>query len=229
VVKHGNRAVSGKTGSADVLRDLGVPIDAGHKWAQACLDRFGFAFCYAPDFHPGMAHVGPLRKALGVRTLFNLLGPLANPAGADFHLLGVGGPELLGPLTGAVARLGGRRAVVVCGADGLDEVTLAGPTDVRIVEGGEYAAATWTPADFGLAECPAAAIRVASSAESAAMIRRMLAGEDTPAARYVWANAAAGLYAAGTVARLSDGVEAARAAITSGKAAAVLEHLTQRI
>jgi anthranilate phosphoribosyltransferase len=228
VVKHGNRAVSGKTGSADVLRDLGVPIDAGPKWAQACLDRIGFAFCYAPDFHPGLAHVGLLRKALGVRTLFNLLGPLANPAGADFHLLGVGAPGLLGTLTEAVARLGCRRAVLVSGADGLDEVTLTGPTNVRIVEGDEYTATTWIPADFGLDACPADAIRVESARESAAVIRRVLAGEDSPAARYVWANAAAGLFAAGAVKRLPDGVAAAREAIRNGKAAAVLDHLTRR-
>jgi anthranilate phosphoribosyltransferase len=229
VVKHGNRAVSGKTGSADVLRDLGVPITAGPKWAQACLDRLGFAFCYAPDFHPGLAHVGPLRQSLGVRTLFNLLGPLANPAGADFHLLGVGSPALLDTLTAAVARLGCRRAILVSGTDGLDEVTLAGETNVRVVEGNEYAVRAWAPADFGLEECSTDAIRVSSSAESAALIRRVLAGEDFQAARYVWANAAAGLFAAGVVARLTDGVAAARAAIKSGKAAAILDHLTQRM
>ncbi|HEY2784969.1 MAG TPA: anthranilate phosphoribosyltransferase [Fimbriiglobus sp.] len=226
VVKHGNRAVSGKTGSADVLREFGVPIETGPDWAQQCLDRFGFAFCYAPQFHPGLAHVAALRKALGVRTLFNLLGPLANPAAADFHLLGVGSPALLDTLAEAVARLGTRRAVLVSGADGLDEVTLSGPTNVRIVEGDEFAVHTWTPADFGLDPCPADAVRVESARESAAVIRRVLDGEDSPAARYVWVNAAAGLFAAGAATRLTDGVAAARDAVRSGKAAAMLDNLT---
>ncbi len=226
VVKHGSRAMSSKTGSADVLREFGVPIDAGPEWAQQCLDRFGFAFCYAPQFHPGMAHVAILRQALGVRTLFNLLGPLANPAAADFHLLGVGSPALLDTFAQAVARLSARRAVLVCGADGLDEVTLSGPTNVRIVEGGDFAVRTWTPADFGLGECPVEAIRVETSRESADVIRRVLAGEDSPAARYVLANAAAGLFAAGSVTRLTEGVGVARDTIQSGKAATLLEHLT---
>lgn len=226
VVKHGNRAVSGKTGSADVLRDLGVPIEAGPDWAQRCLDRLGFAFCYAPQFHPGLGHVAPLRKVLGVRTLFNLLGPLANPAGAEFHLLGVGSAALLDTYTRAAARLGPRRAVIVSGADGLDEVTLSGPTNVRIVEGDEFAVRTWTPADFGFDPCPVAAVRVETARESAEVIRRVFAGEDTPAGRYVLANAAAGLFAAGAVTRLTEGVAAARDAIRAGKAAALLDRLT---
>ncbi|HYH68808.1 MAG TPA: anthranilate phosphoribosyltransferase, partial [Urbifossiella sp.] len=106
VVKHGNRAVSSRSGSADVLRELGVPVEAGADWAQKCLDRLGFAFCFAPHFHRGMAHVAALRRKLGVRTVFNLLGPLANPASAEYQLLGVGNPDLLDPLAGAVARLG---------------------------------------------------------------------------------------------------------------------------
>src|SRR5215208_6196142 len=122
VVKHGNRAVSSKSGSADVLRELGVPIDAGPEWAQKCLDRVGFAFCVAPQFQRGMAHVADLRRKLGVRTIFNLLGPLANPATAPYQLLGVGKPELLDPLAGALAELDVRQAVLVCSADGLDEV-----------------------------------------------------------------------------------------------------------
>jgi hypothetical protein len=110
VVKHGNRAVSSKSGSADVLRELGVPIESGVEWAQRCLDRAGFAFCYAPHFHPGMAHVAPLRRKLGVRTIFNLLGPLANPASADYQLIGVGNADLLDVLAGALAELNVHRA-----------------------------------------------------------------------------------------------------------------------
>ena len=135
VVKHGNRAVSSRSGSADVLRELGVDIEAGPEWAQKCLDRIGFAFCFAPHFHRGMAHVAALRKKLGIRTIFNLLGPLANPANAPYQLLGVGKAELLDPLAGAIAELGTRQAVLVCSRDGLDEVSLAAPTMVRLVRG----------------------------------------------------------------------------------------------
>src|SRR5262249_1681321 len=150
VVKHGNRAVSSRSGSADVLRELGVPIENGPEWAQKCLDRVGFAFCYAPQFHRGMAHVAALRRKLGVRTIFNLLGPLANPAGAPYQLLGVGDPNLLAPLAGAVAELGTRQAVLVSSFDGLDEVSLAAPTMVRVVRGEEYEAREWSPGEFGL-------------------------------------------------------------------------------
>ena len=118
-----------------MLRELGVPIEAGPEWAQKCLERLGFAFCYAPHFHRGMAHVADLRRRLGVRTIFNLLGPLANPASAPYQLLGVGKPELLDPLAGALAHLGTRQAVLVCSCDGLDEVSLSAPTMVRVVRG----------------------------------------------------------------------------------------------
>jgi anthranilate phosphoribosyltransferase len=225
VVKHGNRAVSGKSGSADVLRELGVDIEAGPTWAQTCLDRLGFAFCYAPHFHPGMANVAKLRRQLGIRTLFNLLGPLANPAGAEFQLLGVGDPGLLDPLAGAVARLGVHRAVLVCGRDGLDEVTLAAPTEVRIVEGDGYTVAEWTPADFGLAEVLLSEVQADGPATSAAAVRGVVDGTDGPARRLVLANAAAALWAAGTVPTLRDGVAKAEAAVTSGAARQVLDRL----
>src|SRR5262245_51061627 len=190
VVKHGNRAVSSKSGSAGVLRELGVPIQAGPEWAQKCLERAGFAFCFAPQFHRGMAHVADLRRRLGVRTIFNLIGPLANPASAPYQLLGVGKPELLDPLAGAVAELGTRQAVLVCSFDGLDEVSLAAPTMVRVVRGEEYEAREWDPAEFGLDPVPVRAIKAAGPPESAAVIRAVLDGEDGPARRMVLANAA---------------------------------------
>jgi anthranilate phosphoribosyltransferase len=225
VVKHGNRAVSSRSGSADVLRELGVPIESGPGWAQRCLDRAGFGFCFAPHFHRGMAHVANLRKKLGVRTVFNLLGPLANPAGAPYQLLGVGKPELLDPLAGALARLGTRQAVLVCSFDGLDEVSLAAPTMVRVVRGEEYEAREWDPAEFGLEAVPVRTIKAAGPAESAAIVRRVLEGEDGPARRIVLANAAAALWAAEAVKTLREGVERADAAIRSGHARAVLEAL----
>ena len=133
VVKHGNRAASSRSGSADVLATLGVTIEADPICARRCLDHAGLAFCFAPLFHPAMRHVAALRRRLGVRTIFNCLGPLVNPAEAPYQLLGVGWPELLDPLAGAVARLGTRRALLVCGRDGLDEVSLSSTTVVREV------------------------------------------------------------------------------------------------
>lgn len=225
VVKHGGRAVSSKSGSADVLRELGVPIEAGPEWAQKCLDRAGFAFCFAPHFHRGMAHVAALRKKLGVRTLFNLLGPLANPANAPYQLLGVGKAELLDPLAAALARLGVRQAVLVCSTDGLDEVSLSAPTMVRVVRGNEYEAREWHPSEFGLAAVSTDSIRAADSAGSAAIIRGVLNGDDGPARRIVVANAAAALWAAEAVPTLREGVAKAEAALAAGKPRAVLEAL----
>ncbi len=154
VVKHGNRSVSSRSGSADVLAELGVPIEKGPAWAQTCLERFGFAFCFAPHFHPVLAHIGPLRRKLGVRTIFNLLGPLLNPAGAPFQLLGVGKLELLDPLAEAVALLGMKRAFLVCSEDGLDEVSLSAPTHVRQVENGAIKSFVWDHNAFGLPGVP---------------------------------------------------------------------------
>src|SRR5215475_8066103 len=147
VVKHGNRSMSSKgSGSADVLEALGVRADGDPARARHCLERAGLAFCLAPLFHPAMRHVGGVRRRLGVRTLFNCLGPLINPARAPYQLLGVGRPEWLDLMAGALARLGGtRRALLVCGHDGLDEVTLAAPTRVREVRGDRVTAWEWQP------------------------------------------------------------------------------------
>jgi anthranilate phosphoribosyltransferase len=228
VVKHGNRAVSSKSGSADVLAELGVPIESGPEWAQKCLDRSGFAFCFAPQFHGGMAHVASLRRKLGVRTIFNLLGPLANPASAPYQLLGVGKQDLLDPLAGAVAHLGTRQTVLVCSLDGLDEVSLAAPTTVRIVRGSEYESQEWKPEEFGLAPVSLRALKATDPADSAAIIRGILNGGDSPARRIVLANAAAALWTAEAVKTLRDGVERADVALKNGKPRAVLEQLCFR-
>ncbi|HSQ56096.1 MAG TPA: anthranilate phosphoribosyltransferase [Gemmata sp.] len=228
VVKHGNRAVTSRSGSADVLTELGVPIDSGPEWSQKCLDRIGFAFCFAPQFHRGMAHVAELRRKLGVRTIFNLLGPLGNPASAPYQLLGVGKRELLDPLAGAIAELGTRQAVVIHSFDGLDEVSLAAPTMVRVVRGGEYESREWNPEEFGLAPVSLLSIKASSSTESAAIIRGVLDNKDGPARRITLANAAAALWAAESVKSLKEGVEKAEAALKSGKARGVLEQLVRR-
>jgi anthranilate phosphoribosyltransferase len=225
VVKHGNRAVSSKSGSADVLAELGVPLEGDPVHARACLDRAGLAFCFAPHFHPALKHLAGLRRRLGVSTLFNWLGPLANPAGAAHQLLGVGRPELLDLLADALARLGTEHSLVVCSRDGLDEVSLSSATMVREVRGQEIIQREWTAADFGLEPCTLAAIQVAGAQASARLIREILEGKDGPATRLVLANAAAALLAADKVSNLKQGVDRAHEALTSGRARNVLEML----
>jgi anthranilate phosphoribosyltransferase len=225
VVKHGNRSVSGRSGSADVLAALGVRVEGDGGLARRCLHRANLAFCFAPLFHPALRHVAALRRRLGVATLFNCLGPLANPAGATHQLLGVGRPELLDLMAGALARLGTRRALVVCGRDGLDEVTLAAPTLVREVRGHAVSAWEWTPADFGLGPCPVSELRADGPQASAAVVRALLEGHDGPARRVVLANAAAALLAAEHVGTLAEGVALADESLAAGRARAALAEL----
>ncbi len=229
VVKHGNRAVSGRngSGSADVLAALGVDVASPALATRECLERTGMIFCLATAFHPALRAVGTLRRRLGVRTLFNCLGPLANPAGAAFQLLGVGRAEWLDRMAGALTRLGTRRALLVCGADGLDEVSLSGPTRVREVAGGEVKAYDWTPADFGLEPCGTDEIRANGPAASAALVREAVEGRDGPAYRVTLANAAAALVAAGRVRTPLEGVAQAARAIAEGRAARVLSALAE--
>jgi anthranilate phosphoribosyltransferase len=225
VVKHGNRAVSSRSGSADVLAALGVRIDGDPATARRCLDEAGMAFCLAPMFHPSMRHVGEVRRRLGVRTLFNCIGPLANPARASYQLLGVGRAEWLDRMAGALARLETEHAYLVCGRDGLDEVTLSAPTLVREVRGHDIAELEWTPRDFGLDPCPRDALETPTAEASAALIRDVLSGAEGPPQEYVLANSAAALLAAERVDALPDGVAMARDAIADGRAAAVLTNL----
>ncbi|MCI0683436.1 MAG: anthranilate phosphoribosyltransferase [Gemmataceae bacterium] len=225
VVKHGNRSVSSKSGSADVLAALGVKIDGDAAHAQRSLAEAGFAFCFAPLFHPALKHVAALRRRLGVPTIFNCLGPLANPAGAVRQLLGIGRLDLLDRMAGALAQLGTERAILVCSDDGLDEVSLSAPTQVREVVGGQVRQLTWTPADFGLEPCALSELSAADAAASAQMVGRALAGEASALGRITVANAAAGLLAAGRVPALTEGVACAREAIQSGRARLVLEKL----
>jgi anthranilate phosphoribosyltransferase len=227
VVKHGNRAMSSRSGSADVLAALGVAVEGGADCARRCLDRAGLAFCFAQHFHPALRHVAPVRRRLGVRTLFNSLGPLANPARAAYQLLGVGRPDLLDPLAGALAILGVRHALLVCGRDGMDEVSLSAPTLVREVRGDRVTAWEWTPEDFGLRRCTADELRADGPTESAALVRGVLAGKDGPARRIVLANAAAALVAADRVGPAPEGVARAAEALDSGRAQDVLHKLIE--
>lgn len=227
VVKHGNRSVSSRSGSADVLSELGINVDGDATTAKNCLEKTKLAFCFAPLYHPALKHIAAVRKHLGLPTIFNLLGPLANPANANYQLLGVGRQELLDLLAGALAKLGTTRAMLVWGEDGLDEVTLSGVTQVRHVENGEIEAYEWDPDDFGLESCSIMELQVESPKESAEIIRGILRGDDGPARRIVLANTAAALLVTGTVSSLLDGVDLAKEAIDSGKALATLTALQQ--
>jgi anthranilate phosphoribosyltransferase len=241
VAKHGNRSITSCSGSADVLAELGVNIGATIPQVEACLNELGLCFCFAPTMHPAMRHVSAVRKRLGIRTIFNILGPLVNPAGACYQLLGVGRPELRPLLAGAVAKLGTKRTLVVAGEDGLGDVTISGVTHVSDVASktspsgaalGERAYIvtefTWQPEDFGIDRSALDSLQVQSPAESAALIRRILAGERGPARDIVVLNAAAGLFAAGKTAERTSAARLATEAIDSGAAAELLARLAER-
>lgn len=235
VAKHGNRAVSSRTGSADVLEQLGLPIDAGPAASAASLATLGFCFCLAPLHHPALARVGPLRRSLGRPTVFNLVGPLCNPAGATVQLIGVGRESAREPLAEAARRLGARRTLVVSGRLGVetdarcfDEVSLFGPTDVIEVGPSASRRFRWQPEDFGLVTRPVAdltLLAVDGPAASAARIRSVLAGDAGPARDVVVLNAAAVLWAADRAADLIAARLRAEQAIDSGAAARLLEQL----
>ncbi|HID75023.1 MAG TPA: anthranilate phosphoribosyltransferase, partial [Planctomycetaceae bacterium] len=181
VAKHGNRKVTSRSGSADVLAELGVNIEADVARVEGCLEELGICFCFAPLLHQAMRHVGPVRRRLGVPTIFNILGPLANPAGAALELLGVGRPALRPLLAEALMLLGTHRALVVHGSDGLDEVTLSGATEVTEATGGTLREFQWNPSDFGLEPASRERWVVDGPAHSAAVIRDILAGRPGPA------------------------------------------------
>ena len=216
VAKHGNRAASSRSGSADVLEALGARIDLTPQQVGECIDRAGIGFLFAQSFHPAMRHAGPLRAQIGIPTVFNILGPLTNPAGARRQLLGVARAELLELVAGALARLGARRALVVHGLEGLDEISIAGPTRVFSVRDGDVEEFQVRPSDFGLAEAPLADVAGGDPDRNAAIIRAVLDGDPGPPRDFILLNAAAALVVAGRVNGLDEGVELAGATIDSG-------------
>jgi len=223
VAKHGNRSASGNSGSAEVLVELGIEIEAPPNRLKRCLTELGLTFLYAPKFHPALQHAGPVRRQLPFRTLFNLVGPLANPARPEYQIVGVSGERQAHLVAEALVRLGTHRAAVVRGEDGLDEVTLGGPTHVLWVEAGTIVSKTWTPADFGLASVVASELRVSGPSESATRLRGFLTGEPGPVRSSVLANAAAALLVADRVESLVEGVGLAAESVDSGRAANLLD------
>ncbi|HEY3394950.1 MAG TPA: anthranilate phosphoribosyltransferase [Lacipirellulaceae bacterium] len=228
VAKHGNRSITSCSGSADVLAELGVNINASVAQVEACLNELGICFCFAPLMHPSMKHVAAVRKRLGIRTIFNILGPLVNPAGARYQLLGAGRPELRPLLAGAMARLGTKRTLVVSGQDGLGDITLTGNTNVTEVTAAGTREFTWQPEDFGLERSSLDSLSVDGPQASAAVIRGVLAGQHGPARDIVILNAAAGLIAAGKTKDSKNATRLAAMAIDDGKAGALLTQLAQR-
>jgi anthranilate phosphoribosyltransferase len=228
VAKHGNRSITSRTGSADALAALGVNIEADPECVEDCLETLGICFCFAPRLHPAMRRVGDVRKQLGHPTVFNLLGPLANPAGAPYQLLGVGKSGLRRKLAQALALLGTQRAVLVTGEDGLDEVTIAAATEVTVVEGQTLSELRWTPADFGVELSALDSLRVDGPQQSADVIQQVLSGGRGPAFDIVVVNAAAALWTARKADTLAGGAALAEAAIVSGAARNLLARLVER-
>ncbi|HWP17882.1 MAG TPA: anthranilate phosphoribosyltransferase [Burkholderiaceae bacterium] len=232
VAKHGGRAVSSSTGSADVLEALGVHIMLTPEQIARCLEETGIGFMFAPNHHGSMKHAAPVRKELGVRTIFNILGPLTNPAGAPNQLMGVFHPDLVGIQVRVLQRLGAEHVMVVYGMNGMDEISLSGETMVGELKDGEVREYTIHPADFGLPVYDARVLRVASKEESVQCIQRALANEDGPVRDIVLLNAAGALYCANVASSIAEGVRMAREAVASGKALAKLSqfaNVTQRL
>ena len=225
VAKHGNRSVSSRSGSADVLAALGVPIEVTPEASGRALDEIGIAFLFAPLHHPAMREVMPVRRELGMRTIFNVLGPLTNPAGARRQLMGVYSAELVPVIAQVLADLGSEHAMVVHGSDGLDEITTTGATRVSEVIGGEVRSYTLEPERFGLPRACLCDLAGGGPEENAAVMLRLLAGEPGPLADITALNAGAALYVGGVAADLEEGVERARATLAAGAAAGKLFEL----
>ena len=225
VCKHGNRAASSSTGAADLLEALGVRIDCGPEDVARCVAEAGIGFCFAPRFHPAMRHAGPTRRELGIPTVFNFLGPLANPASVPRLMIGVADPSMAERMVGVLAARGCERALVVHGDDGLDELTVS--TTSQVVELVDGSIKSWTvdPATLGIDTVPRAALTGGEPATNAELAQRVLAGDLGPHRDIVCLNAAAGLVAAGLADDLASGVEAARDSIDSGGAARALDLL----
>jgi len=228
VAKHGNRSITSRSGSADVLAELGVNINATVPQVEACLNELGLCFCFAPLMHPSMKNVAAVRRQLGIRTIFNILGPLVNPARATHQLLGAGRPELRPLLAGAMKLLGTERTLVVSGEDGLGDITLTGITQVSEVGSNGQRDFTWAPEDFGIERRSLGGLSVNSPAASAAIVRQVLDGVHGPARDLVLLNAAAALITFGQASDPKLAAAKCAAAIDEGIAEELLARLVQR-
>ena len=227
VAKHGNRAMSGACGSADVLEGLGVNIDLGPDSVGRCIQDAGLGFMFAQRYHPSMRFAAGPRREIGIRTVFNILGPLTNPAGADAQVVGVADPVMGRKMAETLGRLGSKRALVVHGNDGLDEITIDGETRVWEFNAGSVSEYTISPDDFGFSRTSASSVKAGCVEESVGVLRSVLAGEAGPARDIVLMNAAAALLAAGAASSLKEGAALAAEAIDSGRAGAVLDALVE--
>jgi anthranilate phosphoribosyltransferase len=223
VAKHGNRSATGLSGSADVLEALGARIDLSPAAVARCIEEVGFGFMFAPAHHQATRYVIPVRRELAVRTIFNFLGPLTNPAGAPRQLIGVSDPAYLEKMAGALAVLGTEHALLVSSHDGLDELSISAPTYVVEVIGGEISSYDVAPADVGLATAAATAVPGGDPAQNADTARRIFAGEAGAARDLAVLNAGAAIYAGGGAPTLADGVAAAQGAVDTGAAASALD------
>lgn len=228
VCKHGNRRASSTSGSFDLLDELGVAVDLHGDEVVVCVRDVGIGFAFARTFHPAMRFAGPVRAELGIPTVFNLLGPLSHPARTRRQVIGVGDPRSIDLVAGVLAERGAPRAMVVHGADGLDELTVTGPTEVRWIRDGTVTAESLDPESLGLARRRTDELAGGSPATNADIARRLVAGETGPVRDIVTLNAAAGLWVCGVVDSLADGVERAGAAIDDGRVAALLARLVER-
>ncbi len=225
VAKHGNRAMSGATGSADVLEALGVKIDLGPEGVRRCLEEVDFGFMFAQRYHPSMRFAAGPRREIGIRTVFNILGPLTNPAGASRQVIGVADSSMAERMAQVLGMLGSQRALVVHGNDGMDEITVTDASEIWDVAGGEVSSYHVAPEDVGLVRSSADALRASSSEQSAEMVRAVLGGAAGPARDIVLMNAAAALVAAGKAPSLEAGIPIAAESIDSGAAARSLDAL----
>jgi anthranilate phosphoribosyltransferase len=225
IAKHGNRAATSKCGSADVLEALGVRLDPGAGRVSACLEEVGIAFMFAAAFHPAMKHAAAPRREIGIPTVFNLLGPLTNPAGALFQVLGVADGGMLERMAEALKNLGCRHALIVHGEDGLDEITVTAPSRICELKNGAIRAYSVAPEDFGLERAAPESLLGSDAAQNAAILRAVLGGEKGPRRDIVLLNSAAALVAGNECATLSEGIELARGSIDSGRALVKLESL----
>lgn len=223
VAKHGNRGFTSASGAADVLEALGAKLELTPEQTATCIEQTGFGFLFAPSLHPAMRFVGPTRREIGIRTIFNSLGPLTNPAGAQFQLLGVGDAAMAEKVAAVLGRLGVGHALVVHSEDGLDEVSLGAPTTVHELTGGAARTYTLTPEEAGFARIPLAEVKTGTKEENAARLRDVLAGKPGPDRDYTLVNAGAALVAANKTSSVKEGAEVAKQAVESGAAAKVLD------